>query len=75
MQIYANRFAYGTVRRCVIKVGRWYADACEWISKSSQPPQFEIYVEWCGDGSALGTRIVSVFRMHAVGDFIVVYRI
>jgi len=51
MQIYASRFAYGTVRRCVIKVGRWYADACEWISKSSQPPQFEIYVEWCGDGS------------------------
>ena len=34
-----------------IKVGRWYADAWEWISKSSQPPQFEIYVEWCGDGS------------------------
>ena len=51
MQIYASRFAYGTVRRCVIKVGRWYADACEWISKSSQPPQFVIYVEWCGDGS------------------------
>jgi len=51
MQIYENRFAYGTVRRCVNKVGRWYADACEWISKSSQPPQFEIYVEWCGDGS------------------------
>jgi len=51
MQIYASRFAYGTVRRCVNKVGRWYADACEWISKSSQPPQFEIYVEWCGDGS------------------------
>ena len=51
MQIYASRFAYGTVRRCVNKVGRWYADACGWISKSSQPPQFEIYVEWCGDGS------------------------
>ena len=36
-----------------IKVGRWYADACEWISKSSQPPQFEIYVEWCGGGSVV----------------------
>ena len=50
MQIYASRFAYGTVRRCVNKVGRWYADACEWISKSSQPPQW-IHVEWCGEGS------------------------
>ena len=48
MQIYASRFAYGTVRRCVIKVGRWYADACEWISKSSQPPNLKYMLNGVG---------------------------
>ena len=50
MQIYVNRFAYGTVRRCV-RLGDGMLMHENGLANHHNPPQFEIYVEWCGDGS------------------------
>ena len=63
MQIYENRFAYGTVRRCV----RW--EMYWWISSSDS------IICWIVWGWFFKIRIISISRMHAAGDFILVYHI